>query len=85
LISWRDVLEKTLNVLIDLDPEIFELLINEYPRFLNKDGTKLRATRKLRNECYVEVNLSAKSIEKFCRQTVEFYDLSSEDWKIQVS
>jgi len=82
--NWRDVLENTLNVLADVDPETFELLINEYPRFLNRDRTKFRAIRELKNGCYVEVNLSAKSVEKFCRQTVDFFDLNPEDWKIHV-
>ncbi len=84
VINWRDVLENTMNVLLEVDPDTFELLINEYPRFLNRDKSKLRAIRKLKNDCYVEVNLSAKSIEKFCRQTVEFLDLSPNDWVIQV-
>jgi|YelNatPaOPRAMG01_1025707.scaffolds.fasta_scaffold48925_1 uncharacterized protein with ParB-like and HNH nuclease domain len=83
--NWRDVLENTLNVLADIDPDTFELLINEYPRFLNKDKSKLRAIRELKNGCFVEVNLSAKSVEKFCRQTIEFFDLSPDDWKIQVA
>lgn len=83
--NWRDVLENTLNVLADVDPETFDLLINEHPNILNRDKSKLRAIRELKNGCYVEVNLSAKSIERFCRQTIEFFDLSSEDWKVQVS
>lgn len=83
--NWRDVLENTLNVLADVEPDTFELLINEYPRFLSKDKGKLRAIRELKNGCFVEVNLSAKSVEKFCRQTIEFFDLSPDDWKIQVS
>lgn len=82
--NWRDVLENTLNVLADVDPETFDLLINEHPNILNRDKSKLRAIRELKNGCYVEVNLSAKSIERFCRQTIEFFDLSSEDWKVQV-
>ena len=83
--NWRDVLENTLNVLADVDPETFTLLINEHPNILNKDKSKLRAIRELKNGCFVEVNLSAKSVERFCRQTIEFFDLSSEDWKVQVS
>lgn len=83
--NWRDVLENTLNVLADVDPETFELLINEHPNILNRDKSKLRAIRELKNGCYVEVNLSARSVERFCRQTIEFFDLSSEDWKVQVS
>lgn len=83
--NWRDVLENTLNVLADVDPETFDLLINEHPNILNKDKSKLRAIRELKNGCYVEVNLSAKSVERFCRQTIEFFDLSSEDWKVQVT
>lgn len=83
--NWRIVLENTLNVLADVDPETFDLLINEHPNILNKDKSKLRAIRELKNGCFVEVNLSAKSVERFCRQTIEFFDLSSEDWKVQVA
>jgi len=83
--NWRDVLENTLNVLADVDPETFTFLINEHPNILNKDKSKLRAIRELKNGCFVEVNLSAKSVERFCRQTIEFFDLSPEDWKVQVS
>ena len=83
--NWRDVLENTLNVLADVDPETFNLLINEHPNILNKDKSKLRAIRELKNGCFVEVNLSAKSVERFCRQTIEFFELSSEDWKVQVA
>jgi len=83
--NWRDVLENTLNVLADVDPDNFELLITEHPNILNKDKSKLRAIRELKNGCFIEVNLSARSVERFCRQTIEFFELSPDDWKVQVA
>jgi uncharacterized protein with ParB-like and HNH nuclease domain len=83
--NWRDVLENTLNVLADVDADNFELLITEHPNILNKDKSKLRAIRELKNGCFIEVNLSAKSVERFCRQTIEFFELSPDDWKVQVA
>ncbi|MBI2416430.1 MAG: DUF262 domain-containing protein [Ignavibacteriales bacterium] len=83
--SWRDVLSNTLNTIADLEPEKFEIIIKNYPRFVSLDGNKFRATRKLINGAFVEVNLSAQSIQRFCFQALETIDLSSEDWRVETS
>jgi len=83
--NWRDVLENTLNTIAELEPEKFEILLNEYPKLISRDKNKFRAVRELPNSTYVEVNLSAQAIKRFCIQAMETLELTSEDWKIQTT
>ncbi len=80
--SWRDVLENTLNTIAELEAEKFEEIAQIYPRFLGKDKVRFKEIRQLKNEYYIEVRLSAKDIQRFCRQAIEIVGLSSEEWKI---
>ncbi|MBS1640193.1 MAG: DUF262 domain-containing protein [Bacteroidetes bacterium] len=82
--SWRDVMEQTLNVVADLEPEKFEIIAHNFPRYLGKDKGKFRAIRQLANGYYIEVNLSAQSIQKLCYQAMETIELTSEDWNVIV-
>jgi len=82
--SWRDVMEQTLNSIADLEPEKFEIIAHNYPRYLGKDKNKFRAIRELQNGYFIEVNLSADSIQKLCTQAMETIELTSEDWSIDV-
>jgi hypothetical protein len=81
--SWRDVLEQTLNTVAELEPEKFEVIANNFPRILGKDKNKFRAIRQLKNGYFVEVNLSAQSIQKMCLQAMETIELTSEDWNVE--
>ena len=82
--TWKDVLICTLNTLYDLDPEKFQEIVLEFPRFLSKDDTKFRRPQKLENNVFiVETNFSAKDIYYFCVKVVETMGLSSEDWSVE--
>lgn len=81
--SWRDVQNHTLNVIAELEPELFAQLADEYPHFISADPTKFRRFRELNNGFYIEVNLSAKNIYRFCSQAIESIGLSGEDWIIE--
>ncbi|MBI4681155.1 MAG: HNH endonuclease [Nitrospirae bacterium] len=83
--SWRDVLEQTLNTVADLEPEKFDVIAHNFPRYLGKDKNKFRAIRQLQNGYFVEVNLSAQSIQKFCYQAMETIELTSEEWNVSVT
>ena len=83
--SWRDVLEQTMNVISELEPEKLEHLIQQFPRFISRDPNKFHAIRTLKDGNYIEVNLSAKSIESFCFQAIQAVDLSIEDWKVEIA
>ncbi|WP_373481298.1 DUF262 domain-containing protein [Geminocystis sp.] len=81
--SWRDVLETTLNILADSEPEKFKEIMEQFPRFLAWDEKDLRCNRQLKNGAFVEVQLSSKDIYSFCQKAMETADLSSEDWIVE--
>lgn len=81
--SWRDVMEKTLNTVADLEPEKFEVIAHNFPRYLGKDKNKFRAIRELQNGYFIEVNLSAQSIQKLCYQAMETIELTSDEWEVE--
>ena len=81
--SWRDVLTQTMDLLAELEPEAFELLAQEYPRLISKDPNRFRRNRQLSNGYYIEVNLSAKDIYRFCTQSIESVGLSAKDWVVE--
>jgi putative sterol carrier protein len=82
--SWRDVLEQTLNTVADLEPEKFIVIANNFPRYLGKDKGKFREIRQLKNGYFIEVNLSAEYIRRFCYVAIETIDLTSEEWEVSV-
>jgi hypothetical protein len=81
--SWRDVQACTLNAIAELEPDLFYKLVEEYPRFISSDSGKFRRKRQLGNGFYIEVNLSAKDIYRFCNQAIESVGLTSEDWVVE--
>lgn len=81
--SWRDVLEITMNIVVDLDDYKFQELVQEYPRIVNWNNQKFRDNRKLNNGAFIEVNLSANDISSFCLKAIERVGLSSEDWQVE--
>ena len=81
--SWRDVLENTINVIADLEPEKFNLLLRQFPRFVNRNPDVLREHRQLKNGAFVEVHLSAQSIQRFCFQALESIEMSVDDWLLE--
>lgn len=82
--SWRDVMEQTLNTVADLEPEKFEVIAHNFPRYVGKDKNKFRAIRELQNGYFIEMNLSAQSIQRLCHQAMETIELTSDEWSIEV-
>ena len=80
--NWRDVLEHTLETIAELEPEKFNELARNYPKFISRQEDALREVRQLENGYFIEVNLSAQSIQKFCHHAIETIELSAEDWKV---
>ncbi len=81
--SWRDVQACTLKTIAELEPDLFAQLASEYPRFISSDPGKFRRNRELSNGFFIEVNISAKDVYRFCTQAIESIGLSSEDWIIE--
>lgn len=83
--SWRDVLERTMNTIAELEPEKFEQIMQQYPRFVGKDRKKYKETRELKNGTFIEVNLSALEIQRFCFQALATIELSAEDLVVEAA
>jgi hypothetical protein len=83
--SWRDVLETTLNAIIDLEPDKFKDIMEQFPRFISRDEKEFRDTRKLENGVFVNVNLSARDINTFCIKAIETAELSTEEWEVETT
>lgn len=80
--SWRDVLEQTLNVIYQLEPEKFEVLAQNFSKYIGKDKSKFRDVRRLQNNYYIEVHLSAQYIRRLCYKLIETIDLTSDEWEV---
>lgn len=83
--TWRDVQACTLNTIAELEPDMFVQLASEYPRFISADPTKFRRNRQLSNGLFIEVNLSARDVHRFCTQAIQSVGLSSEDWSVETN
>ncbi len=83
--SWRDVLELTVDTIADLEPDGFSRILDEFPRFVGKDKSKFRAVRELKCGVFVEVNLGADAIYRFCCQAIESIGLSSDEWRVETA
>ena len=81
--TWRDVLEHTMNTIAELEPEKFEQIMQQFPRFVGRDKNRFREVRKLKNDTFIEVNMSAKSIQSLCFQALESIELTADDWVIE--
>jgi len=82
--SWRDVLQQTLNTIAYLEPEKFDVIAHNFPRYVGKDKNKFRAIRELQNGYFIEMNLSAQSVQKLCHHAMETIELTSDDWSVDV-
>ena len=82
--SWKEVLTKTLENIYILDEQVFFQLSEEYPNRINKDRERLRVPYDLKNGYFIEVNQSAESIMKFCLQIINRFELTEEDWKVEI-
>jgi hypothetical protein len=81
--TWREVIQITLETIAELDYDRFENLLAQFPRFVGRDPARFRASRQLPNGAFMETNLSAESIHRFCLQAAEVSGLSSEDWRVE--
>jgi uncharacterized protein with ParB-like and HNH nuclease domain len=81
--SWRDVAQKTLEAISDLDEESFEEILRQFPRFVGRDQSQFRSSRQLKNGIFIETNLSAARIRDFCLQATVQAGLDMDDWRIE--
>jgi hypothetical protein len=81
--TWRDVLENTVNEVIEIDPDAFSAICRELPSHVGVDRTRFRESRQLRNGGYVNVNLSAEGIDRLCRRILDVAGVPVSDWEVE--
>jgi len=81
--SWRDVMEITLNRIADLEPDYFQEIMEQFPGFVGRDDKSFRSTKQLENGAFIEVNLSAQDIYRFCIKAIETTELSIQEWHVE--
>jgi hypothetical protein len=81
--TWREVSQKTLETICDLDNERFDQIVTQFPKFIGRDPAKFRSSRKLLNGTHMGTNLSATAIHRYCIQATEVAGLSSDDWRVE--
>ncbi|MDR3109152.1 MAG: DUF262 domain-containing HNH endonuclease family protein [Planctomycetaceae bacterium] len=82
--NWRDVMEQTFKTIADLESEKFAIIADKFSKYVGRDKSKFRQTRELQDGYFIEVNMSAQSIQRLCWQAIETIDLTSEDWIVNV-
>lgn len=83
--TWRDVLEITLNEISDIDSDMFQQIVDQFPRFVGWEGDNFVSSRRLRNGAFIELNLSADNIYSFCLKAIETAEISIEDWAVETA
>jgi hypothetical protein len=81
--TWRDVLENTVNEVIEVDPDAYVALSRELSSHIGSDRTRFRDSRQLRNGGYVDVNLSAEGIDRLCRRILDVAGVSDTEWELE--
>ncbi len=54
-----------------------------FPSYVGRDKEKFREVRKLKNGAFIEVNLSAQSVQHICSQVLKSIGYSAEDLVIE--
>jgi len=81
--TWRDVLENTVNEVIDIDPDAYDILCKELSNHIGSDRTRFREARQLRNGGFINVNLSAEGIDRLCRRILDAAGILDGGWNVE--
>lgn len=82
--SWRDVLEITMNIIIDnIDADRFQDILENFSHLIGWEEKKFREIRQLKNGAFIEVNLSSTYIYAFCQKAIEMAELPLAEWQVK--
>ena len=82
--TWRDVLSRTLEALAQAEPVKFAQLPDQFPTYLATSGQGFRSPKPLLNGYFIETNLGAASIHRFCQRAIAALNLPPETWTVKV-
>ena len=82
VVSWRDVVQQTCNILAEHDPERFRDTAADLPRLIGADGASFRASRPLDNGMFANVDFSSRDIKRVCLQALDSFDIDASEWNV---
>jgi len=77
-------LSKTLEALASAKPVPFAQLPDHFPAYIATSGQGFRSPKPLLNDYFIETNLGAASIHRFCQRAVEALNLQPDAWTVKV-
>jgi uncharacterized protein with ParB-like and HNH nuclease domain len=81
VVTWRDVAERTTEAIIQL-VDNFEEIAMELPSNLSTSLFPIES-RQLTNKWYLNVNLSADALQRYCLKIIKGAGLSVDDWHVE--
>lgn len=82
--NWREVLTKTLETLGAAQPAQFAAVLDKYPHYIAASPQGFRGPKPLGNGYFIETNLAASSIVRFCQRALATMGLPAEAWAVKV-
>ena len=82
--SWRDVMRKTLNTILLIEPEKFDALILDFENYISYDVNRFPRHEQFGSRYYFQKNNNAASIKKFCERITRAVGWSEEDWYVEI-
>ncbi|MEC5425305.1 DUF262 domain-containing protein [Virgibacillus sp. C22-A2] len=82
--SWREVMEKTIITVFENNHANYQKIMDKYPGFISENGLEMRKARKIGNGHYMEANLSANAIHRFCTNAMEEAGYNKEEWNVEI-
>jgi uncharacterized protein with ParB-like and HNH nuclease domain len=86
--SWADVAVAVMEGIAQIGEDEFERVADELPKLVNRDATAFRRSsrlKKLTNGAYVETNLSAEAVYRFCLQAAQLAGIGHDEWEVTYS
>ncbi len=83
--SWAEVAVVVMDGIVGIGDEEFERVAEALPKLVNRDATVFRRSsrlKKLSNGAYVETNLSADAVYRFCLQAVQLAGIGRDEWEV---
>ena len=82
--NWREVLTVTLEILVAAAPTQFTGVLEKYPHYIAASPQGFRGPKPLGNGYFIETNLAASSIHRFCQRAVATMGLPPGAWSVAV-
>jgi hypothetical protein len=83
--SWAEVAVAIVECIARVGEDEFDRVTEELPKFVNRDATAFRRSsrlKKLTNGAYLETNLSAQAVYRFCVQAAQLAGIGYDEWEV---